>query len=115
MTGARNFSVSPASPAAADRAFEAAFRTSLLRNFHDASGKLLALAEALATAKQGMQFIREVLAKVPAVELLPAVNVCGRPAPKLRVAFLPADHAHEHPGQLIAYARLSRIVPPWSK
>ena len=31
--------------AAADSPFEAAFRTSLLRSFNDASGKLLSLAE----------------------------------------------------------------------
>jgi len=159
--------------AAADSAFEIAFRTSLLKSFNDASGKILALAEAipeskydwrpmegvssvqeilvhvtetnlelgarlggkspaglerksvrgtmktkaeaLTITKQGMQFIRDVLTAIPAAELLPEVNVFGSPAPKMRVAFLPADHAHEHLGQLIAYARMNRIVPPWSK
>ncbi len=72
-------------------------------------------AEAIAVAKQGMQFIREVLSTIPAAELLPEVNVFGSQAPRMRVAFLPADHAHEHLGQLIAYARMNRIVPPWSK
>lgn len=158
---------------AADSAFEAAFRTSLLKSFNEASGKLLSLAEAipesnygwrpmegvssvreilvhvtetnlslgarlggqppvgldrktirdamktkveaLAIAKQGVEFIRAVLTTIPAGELLPEVNVFGSPAPRLRVAFLPADHAHEHLGQLIAYARMNRIVPPWSK
>ncbi len=158
---------------AADSAFEAAFRTSLLKSFNDASGKILSLAEAIPDAnygwrpmegvssvqeilmhvtetnlnlgaklggkppaglerktirstmktkaealtvtKQGMQFIREVLTAIPAAELLPEVNVFGSQAPRMRVAFLPADHAHEHLGQLIAYARMNRIVPPWSK
>jgi uncharacterized damage-inducible protein DinB len=158
---------------AADSDFEAAFRTSLIKSFNDASGKLLSLAEAIPEAKygwrpaegvssvveilvhvtetnlvlgarlggtppagldrktvrsrmatkeealtitkQGMQFIREVLTAVPAAELLPEVTVFGHPAPKMRVAFLPADHAHEHLGQLIAYARMNQIVPPWSK
>jgi len=166
------FALLPAATAA-DSPFEAAFRTSLLKSFNDASGKILSLAEAipeanygwrpmegvssvqeilvhvtetnlslgarlggkppagldrrtirstmktkaetLTAARQGMQFIRDVLTAIPAAELLPEVNVFGSPAPKMRVAFLPADHAHEHLGQLIAYARMNRIVPPWSK
>ncbi len=158
---------------AADSAFESAFRTSLLKSFDEASGKLLRLAEAIpedkygwkpmekvnsvreilvhvagtnyalaerlgtkppagidrrklgdsmqtkagaiAAAKQSIEHVRGVLAAIPADELLPEVNVFGAPAPKLRVALLPVDHAHEHLGQLIAYARMNRIVPPWSK
>lgn len=158
---------------AADGSFEAAFRTSLLKSFNEASGKILALAEAipeanygwrpmegvtsvrevlvhvtdtnfslgarlggkppsgidrkavgeamktkseaLAVTKQSMEYIRDILITVPAADLLPEVNVFGSKAPKLRVALLPVDHAHEHLGQLIAYARMNRIVPPWSK
>lgn len=158
---------------AADGAFEAAFRGSLLQSFHEASGKILALAEAmpetsygwrpmegvnsvreilvhvtetnfalgaqlggkppagidrkavgeamktkaeaLAVTRQSMDYIRAILGMIPAEELLPEVNVFGSKAPKLRVALLPVDHAHEHLGQLIAYARMNRIVPPWSK
>lgn len=158
---------------AADSAFEAAFRASLIKSFNEASDKILALAEALpedkygwrpmegvssvhdvlahvsetnlslgarlggtppagldrknvksamntksealAVTRQSMQHIREVLSKVPAAELLLEVNVFGSKAPKLRVALLPVDHAHEHLGQLIAYARMNRVVPPWSK
>ena len=158
---------------AADGPFEAAFRTSLLKSFNEASGKILALAEAIpeanydwrpmekvtsvrevlghvtstnfslgerlggkppvgsdrktlaerlktkteaiAVTKLSMDYIREILATIPATELLPEVNVFCSKAPKLRVALLPVDHAHEHLGQLIAYARTNRIVPPWSK
>ncbi len=158
---------------AADNEFEAAFRTSLLKSFDDASGKILRLAEAIpeanygwrpmegvgtvrevlvhvtetnlglgarlgakpptglerktvatamttkaeaiAVTKRSMDFVRGVLAEIPAAELLPEVEVFGKKAPKLRVALLPADHAHEHLGQLIAYARMNRIAPPWSK
>ena len=158
---------------ATDGTFEAAFRASLLKSFNEASGKVLALAEAipetsygwrpmegvtsvrevlvhvtgtnfslgarlggkppsgidrkalgdgmktkaetLAVTKQSMDYIRDILATIPAADLLPEVNVFGSKAPKLRVALLPVDHAHEHLGQLIAYARMNRIVPPWSK
>lgn len=160
-------------PASAEEPFPAAFRTSLLRSFDEASGKILQLAEAfpeekyawrpmegvnsvrevlvhvaetnyalaerlgtkppagvdrrklgttmtskadaIAATKRSVDFVRSVLSSVPAETLLPEVNVFGQKAPKLRVALLPGDHAHEHLGQLIAYARMNRIVPPWSK
>ena len=31
------------------------------------------------------------------------------------VVLLVAGDMHEHLGQLIAYARMNRILPPWSK
>jgi hypothetical protein len=72
-------------------------------------------AEALAATKRSIEFIRGVLATIPSDALLPEVRVFGATAPMLRVALLPVDHAHEHLGQLIAYARMNRVVPPWSK
>jgi len=72
-------------------------------------------AGALAATQQGIKYIRDVLAEIPAEKLLPEVNVFGSKAPQLRVAMLPVDHAHEHLGQLIAYARMNHIVPPWSR
>ena len=158
---------------AADTAFEAAFRASLLKSFDEATGKIVALVDAmpeatygwrpmegvssvrdvlvhltetnlslgarlgakppagldrkslkdamstkagaLAATQQGIGYIRGVLAAISAAELLPEVNVFGSKAPKLRVAMLPVDHAHEHLGQLIAYARMNHVVPPWSR
>lgn len=157
----------------ADTAFESAFRTSLLKSFEEASGKILQLADAfpesnygwrpmegvnslrevlvhvtetnyalaerlgmsppagidrrkvsetmhskataIAAVKRSIEHMKQVLMTVPAEGLLPEVNVFGSKVPKLRVALLPVDHAHEHLGQLIAYARMNRIVPPWSK
>ena len=72
-------------------------------------------AGSIAATKQSIKFIREVLAEIPAEDLLPEVNVFGAKAPRLRIALLPVDHAHEHLGQLIAYARINHITPPWSK
>lgn len=70
---------------------------------------------AIAATRRSIEFMRTVLADVPAAELVPEVSVFGSPAPRLRVALLPIDHAHEHLGQLIAYARMNRIAPPWSR
>ncbi|HET9950506.1 MAG TPA: DinB family protein [Candidatus Eisenbacteria bacterium] len=36
-------------------------------------------------------------------------------SPKREILFVMASHNHEHLGQLIAYARMNGITPPWSK
>lgn len=72
-------------------------------------------ADAIAATRRSIEFMKTVLAAVPSAELLSEVTVFGAKVPRLRVTLLPLDHAHEHLGQLIAYARMNRIVPPWSK
>ena len=72
-------------------------------------------AEAIAATKRSVEFMAGVLAAIPADSLLPETKVFGATVPTLRVTLLPVDHAHEHLGQLIAYARMNRVVPPWSK
>jgi uncharacterized damage-inducible protein DinB len=72
-------------------------------------------AEAIRALQHSIRHVRGVLATIPAADLLPETNVFGARAPRLRVALLPVDHAHEHLGQLIAYARANQVVPPWSK
>ena len=71
--------------------------------------------DAISATRSSIAWMNRALAAVPARELLPEVNVFGNKLPKVRVALLPVDHAHEHLGQLIAYARMNRIVPPWSQ
>lgn len=53
--------------------------------------------------------------QVPADRLGEEVELFGAKVPLARVLILAADHSHEHLGQLIAYARMNRVVPPWSK
>jgi len=43
------------------------------------------------------------------------IEFFGMTAPRARLALMAADHQHEHLGQLIAYARVNEIVPPWSQ
>jgi hypothetical protein len=42
-------------------------------------------------------------------------TVMGQPRSAAQVALLVGGDMHEHLGQLIAYARMNQIVPPWSK
>ncbi len=39
----------------------------------------------------------------------------GKNASSVDAAFAIGGDLHEHLGQLIAYARMNKIVPPWSK
>ena len=38
----------------------------------------------------------------------------GSKKPMLAMVFVVSDHANEHLGQLIAYARSNEVAPPWS-
>lgn len=42
-------------------------------------------------------------------------TVMGQPRSAAQVALLVGGDMHEHLGQMIAYARMNQIVPPWSK
>jgi uncharacterized damage-inducible protein DinB len=42
------------------------------------------------------------------------VTLFGRPNTKRQLLLETAEHAGEHLGQLIAYARMNGVVPPWS-
>ena len=76
---------------------------------------MLTKADAIAATRRSIEFMKTVLGAVPPEGLISEVTVFGAKVPKLRVTLLPLDHAHEHLGQLIAYARMNHIVPPWSK
>ena len=42
-------------------------------------------------------------------------QVMGQSASAVDAAFAIGGDLHEHLGQMIAYARMNKIVPPWSK
>lgn len=44
-----------------------------------------------------------------------SVNFFGLTTPLASAVTLMANDMHEHLGQLVAYARMNRIVPPWSR
>jgi uncharacterized damage-inducible protein DinB len=66
------------------------------------------LTKAFAYAKQSIEAID------PAT-LVGRRSVFGRERTMPEVVLFVAGDMHEHLGQLIAYARMNRIVPPWSK
>ena len=66
------------------------------------------LTKAFAHAKQALEAID------PAT-LVGRRKAMGQERTTPDVVLLVAGDMHEHLGQLIAYARMNRIVPPWSK
>jgi uncharacterized damage-inducible protein DinB len=72
-------------------------------------------AEVVAVLKNSIAFARDAVANFPESDLGTEVNIFGQPGTKMRLMMIIGDHANEHLGQLIAYARSNNVVPPWSK
>lgn len=64
--------------------------------------------------KRSFAHLRTALELLPESELDKPVRLFGRDATARAAQMLTIAHMHEHLGQLIAYARASGIVPPWS-
>jgi len=65
--------------------------------------------------RRSFDHVRGALRALPDADLDKAATIFGQQSTN-RDAYLTAvSHAHEHLGQLIAYARMNGIVPPWSQ
>ena len=64
--------------------------------------------------KKSVMHARKAVENTSAESLEEEIDLFGNKAPKMRLVFLVSDHANEHLGQLIAYARSAGVVPPWS-
>ena len=64
--------------------------------------------------KASLAHVRRVAETTKEADLQRPVKLFGREAVAQDVFYLLASHMHEHLGQLIAYARINGVVPPWS-
>ena len=64
--------------------------------------------------KQSFEFIRKAVTQTPDTDLDKAAKMFGRETTVRDVFFNAGLHMHEHLGQSIAYARMNKIVPPWT-
>lgn len=72
-----------------------------------------AKADVVAKLKASFAFVEEAL---KGADLSKPIKLYGGKEGTLGdMALMAVAHAHEHLGQLIAYARFNKIVPPWSK
>jgi len=81
----------------------------------DAESTVTDKAQVIAQLRRSSEYVRAAIRGMPDADLDKPATVFGRPSTRRNVLFLTATHAHEHLGQLIAYARANGIVPPWSR
>ena len=64
--------------------------------------------------KDSYAFAGKTIAGLSDTELAAQVNFFGNMMTKQAIMLAAAAHSHEHLGQSIAYARMNRVVPPWT-
>ena len=65
--------------------------------------------------KKSLAHVKAAAAAMPDADLNTKAKWFLGESTKREILFFLAAHNHEHLGQLIAYARVNGIVPPWSK
>jgi uncharacterized damage-inducible protein DinB len=71
-------------------------------------------ATIVAQLKASFDYAKQVIAQVPDSELDSPVDLFGAKNTKRGTLYILVNHAHEHLGQSIAYARSNAITPPWT-
>jgi uncharacterized damage-inducible protein DinB len=72
-------------------------------------------AAAVEQLRRSFDHLRTAIRNTSDADLDKPANLFGRPSTVRNVYVLSVTHAHEHLGQLIAYARTNGVVPPWSR
>ena len=71
--------------------------------------------EAIMVLKESIELTQTALKGISAEQMGEEIDwFDGSKKPKLSMVMVVNDHAQEHLGQLIAYARSQGVVPPWS-
>jgi uncharacterized damage-inducible protein DinB len=79
----------------------------------EALEKITDKAQVVATLKNSFAHIKGAIQN--AGDLDKPIKLFGRDATVREAMIIAATHCHEHLGQLIAYARVNGIVPPWNE
>jgi uncharacterized damage-inducible protein DinB len=81
----------------------------------DAENTVTDKTQVLEQLRRSCEHVRAAIRGMPDADLDRPATLFGQPSTKRNVLFVTATHAHEHLGQLIAYARSNGVVPPWSR
>jgi hypothetical protein len=71
--------------------------------------------QAMTELAESFTFLKQQIAASSEAQLTEPLTVFGRSTTRRATWIGAATHLHEHLGQLIAYARSNRVVPPWSR
>ena len=77
--------------------------------------KSMARDAVVAELEKSFAFLKKTMAATPDAKLAEALEVFGQKNTHRGMWIMTTTHLHEHLGQLIAYARSNKVVPPWSK
>jgi len=72
-------------------------------------------AEVISWLKRSLEAVKQAHLAVTAQDLQRKVHIMDRDATVDGMYLRIIVHANEHMGQLVAYARMTGVVPPWSK
>ena len=81
----------------------------------DAEKTVTSKAEVIAWLKRSLEAVKQAHSTADLKDMSRKVKVSGRDATVDGMYLRIIVHANEHMGQLIAYARMTGVVPPWSK
>jgi uncharacterized damage-inducible protein DinB len=88
---------------------------STLRGEGDLEHSTTDKAQVIAKLQESIGRARAALQAMPDVDLDKPTKLFGQDATYRGVCLLLQSHVHEHLGQMIAYARVNGVVPPWSR
>lgn len=72
-------------------------------------------ADVLKHLKEGFAYTKQAITALPDTSIAGTRKVFGGDHTIIETSFAVSDDLHEHLGQLIAYARMVGVTPPWSK
>ena len=72
-------------------------------------------ADVIAQMKKSFDHARAAVESVSEAQLEDAIKMFGQDATKRKAMLTMVEHASEHLGQSIAYARSNGVTPPWSR
>jgi uncharacterized damage-inducible protein DinB len=81
----------------------------------DSEKTITSKAEVISWLKRSLEAVRAAHAAVTPADLQRKVHIYDRDATVDGMYLRIIIHANEHMGQLIAYARMTGVVPPWSE
>lgn len=71
--------------------------------------------KAISTLKESVAHVQAAITNMKEAAYSEEVDFFGNKMTRRQVVMIVGDHAAEHLGQLIAYARMNGITPPWSQ
>jgi uncharacterized damage-inducible protein DinB len=81
----------------------------------DAEKRITSKAEVLAFLRASIDHMRHALERLAPADLEHPTTMFGQSTTFQNVYLFGISHVHEHLGQLIAYARMNGVVPPWAR